>query len=77
LEDHLHALAQVPHFVLRKLGDIFAIEDYSTLRRVQKTQDDSAESGLPASGLTDDCQGLSPDNRQINIIDGMNPALRT
>ena len=76
LEDELHLATHVLDLMLAHLGNIFALEEHLTCRRLGQAHDGAARGGLTATRLADQAKGLARINLERNVIHSRDDTLR-
>src|SRR5439155_18190640 len=74
LEDDLHPAPEGLERPARDPSDVLAVEDDPARCGVDEAQQDSADRGLAATGLADQPERLSPSDREVHVVDGLDGA---
>ena len=73
LKDDLHLLSQRFQLILRQPADAPALIEDRSLIRFQEPQDEPADRGFATAALSDQSQGLSRPDLQVDAIDSLHP----
>lgn len=67
-ENDLHLLAQIVQLFLVNLGNVLAVEEDLTACALKKVDDGAAQSGLAASGFTDDAHSSALGDLEAYVV---------